>query len=105
MKGPPKHERTTHPERQYTARSIARTESKRKPPTKTKGTRFDTLVGRYYSAVYSFASRLTDDPREARLLTHEAFDSLRKQLRTCRDENVLALILMSLLIRAGLGTA
>jgi DNA-directed RNA polymerase specialized sigma24 family protein len=86
-------------------RSIARTESKRKPPTKTKGTRFDTLVGRYYSAVYSFASRLTDDPREATLLTHEAFDRLRKQLRTCRDENVLALILMSLLIRAGLGTA
>jgi DNA-directed RNA polymerase specialized sigma24 family protein len=96
---------TTHPERQYTARSIARTESKRKPPTKTKGTRFDTLVGRYYSAVYSFASRLTDDPREATLLTHEAFDRLRKPLRTCRDENVLASILMSLLIRAGLGTA
>jgi len=95
---------TTHPERPYTARSIARTESKRKPPTKTKGTRFDTLVGRYYSAVYSFASRLTDDPREAMLLTHEAFDRLRKQLRTCGDENVLASILMSLLIRAGLGT-
>jgi hypothetical protein len=30
MKGPPKHERTTHPERHYTARSIARTESKTK---------------------------------------------------------------------------
>jgi len=27
--------------------------------------RFDTLVARYYPAVYSFASRLTDDPREA----------------------------------------
>ena len=38
---------------------------KRKPPTKTKYTRFDTLVDRYYPAVYSFASRLTDDPREA----------------------------------------
>ena len=73
--------------------------------TKTKYTRFDTLVGRYYPAVYSFASRLTDDPREATLLTHEAFDRLRKQLRTCRDESVLASILMSILIRAGLGTA
>jgi len=30
MKGPPKHERTTHSERRYTARSIARTESKTK---------------------------------------------------------------------------
>ena len=78
---------------------------KRKPPTKTKCARFDTLVDRYYPVVYNFVSRLTDDPREATLLTHEAFDRLRKQLRTCRDENVLASILMSILIRAGLGTA
>jgi|GEM_PF-1085022 len=78
---------------------------KRKLPTKTQYTRFDALVGRYYPAVYSFASRLTDDPREATLFTHEAFDRLQKQLRTCRDESVLASILMSILIRAGLGTA
>ena len=78
---------------------------KRKLPTKTQYTRFDTLVGRYYPAVYSFASLLTDDPREATLLTHEAFDRLRKQLRTCRDESALTSILMSILIRAGLGTA
>ena len=38
---------------------------KRKPTMKTKRARFDTLVARYYPAVYSFASRLTDDPREA----------------------------------------
>jgi plasmid replication initiation protein len=42
---------------------------------KRKRVRFDTLVARYYPAVYSFASRLTDDPREAVLLTHEARES------------------------------
>src|SRR5262249_15016217 len=78
---------------------------KQNSPIKTKGARFDTLVARYYPAVYSFASRLTDDPRQAVLLTHEAFDRLRKQMGTCRDENVLASILMSILIWAGLGTA
>src|SRR5262245_14845523 len=105
MKGPTKHERTTHHERPCTARSIARTNQKRKPSIKTDSAPFDAFVGRYYPTVYSFASRLTDDPREATLLTHEAFDRLRKQLRTCRDESVLASILMSILIRAGLGTA
>ena len=44
---------------------------------KTKRTRFDTLVSRYYPVAYSFASRLTDDPREAVLLTHDAFNSTR----------------------------
>jgi DNA-directed RNA polymerase specialized sigma24 family protein len=47
---------------------------------------FDTLVSRYYPAVYTFASRLTDDPKEAVLLTHEAFNTTRKQLRNRRDE-------------------
>jgi hypothetical protein len=37
----------------------------RKSPIKPKGACFDALVDRYYPAVYSFASRLTDDPREA----------------------------------------
>ncbi len=41
------------------------TTKKRKPPMKAKSSRFDSLVARYYPAVYSFASRLTDDPREA----------------------------------------
>ena len=78
---------------------------KGKPTIKAKSSRFDTLVAHYYPAVYSFASRLTDDPREAVVLTRDAFNSTRKQLRTSRDENVLASILMSLLIRVGLGTA
>jgi hypothetical protein len=29
---------------------------------KVKSSRFDSLVARYYPAVYNFASRLTDDP-------------------------------------------
>jgi hypothetical protein len=36
---------------------------------KAQSSRFDSLVARYYPAVYSFASRLTDDPREAVVLT------------------------------------
>ena len=76
------------------------TSQKRKPPIKRKGARFDTLVARYYPAVYSFASRLTDDPREAVLLTDHAFTSVRKQLRSCCDENVFASMLFANVIRA-----
>jgi DNA-directed RNA polymerase specialized sigma24 family protein len=78
---------------------------KRKPPMKAKNSRFDSLVARYYPAVYSFASRLTDDPREAVVLTRDAFKSTRKQLRNRRDEVALASILISAVIRAGLTAA
>jgi DNA-directed RNA polymerase specialized sigma24 family protein len=78
---------------------------KRKPMMKAKTSRFDSLVARYYPAVYSFASRLTDDPRQAVALTHDAFTSIRKQLRNRRDESALASILISAVIRAGLTTA
>jgi len=81
------------------------TNRKRKPPMKVKSSRFDSLVARYYPAVYNFASRLTDDPREAVVLTHDAFKSIRKQLRNRRDESALASILISAVIRAGLTTA
>ena len=81
------------------------TTQKRKPPMKTKSSRFDSLVARYYPAVYSFASRLTDDPREAVALTREAFNKTRKQLRNRLDEAALASILISAVIRAGLTTA
>jgi DNA-directed RNA polymerase specialized sigma24 family protein len=74
---------------------------KRRPPIKRKGTRFDTMVARYYPAVYSFACRLADDPWEALMLTHHAFISTRKQLRRCYDENVFASIVISAVIRAG----
>ena len=62
---------------------------------------FDTLVSRYYPAVYTFASRLTDDPKEAVLLTHEAFNTTRKQLRNRRDEIELVTTLLNAVIRAG----
>ena len=62
---------------------------------------FDTLVARYYPAVYGFACRFTDDGREARVLTRDAFNTTRKQLQTCCDENVLASILISNVLRAG----
>jgi DNA-directed RNA polymerase specialized sigma24 family protein len=74
-------------------------------PIKTKRARFDTLVARYYPAVYSFASRLTDDPREAVLLTHDAFNSIPKQLWNRRDEVALVTILLTAVIRAGLTAA
>jgi DNA-directed RNA polymerase specialized sigma24 family protein len=72
---------------------------------KLKTSRFDTLVARYYPAVYNFASRLTDDPREAVVLTYDAFKSTRKQVRNRCDEAALASILISAVIRAGLRTA
>ena len=78
--------------------------SKRKPPMKTKRARFDSLVARYYCAVYSFASRVTDDPLEAVFLTHDAFNSTRKQLRNRHDEVERVTILLNAVIRAGLTT-
>jgi DNA-directed RNA polymerase specialized sigma24 family protein len=78
---------------------------KRKPPTKTKYTRFDTLVGRYYPAVYSFASRLTDDPRKAISLTQDAFNAVRNGRWRRRNELMLATILLNAVIVAGLKAA
>ena len=78
------------------------TTQKRKPPMKAKSSHFDSLVARYYPAVYSFASRLTDDPREAIALTRNAFRSAQKQLCSLRDQTAVATILVSAVIRAGL---
>ena len=78
---------------------------KAKLAIKAESSRFDGLVTRYYVAVYSLASRLTDNPREAIALTRDAFNSTRKQLRSCCDDNVFASILISNVIRAGLTAA
>ena len=67
------------------ARPAARTKSKRTPSNKRKDRRFESLIARYYRGVCTFASRLTDEPLEAVLLTHAAFTSMRKVLRS-RDE-------------------
>jgi hypothetical protein len=48
---------------------------------------------------------VTDDPLEAVLLTHDAFNSTRKQLRNCRDEVERVTILLNAVIRAGLAAA
>ena len=70
---------------------------------KAKSSRFDSLVARYYyPAVYGFASRLTDDPREAIALTRNAFRSAQKQLCSLRDQTAVATILISAVIRGGL---
>ena len=73
---------------------------RKRPPAKAKS--FDTLVARYYPALYSFACRFSDDPRKTAVLARDAFNSTRKQLQTCCDENVLASILISNVIWAGL---
>ena len=69
---------------------------------KTKNSRFDRLVAQYYPAVYSFASRLTDNPREAIALTRGAFNSARKQTENLRNPTAIGLVLISAVIRAGL---
>jgi hypothetical protein len=81
------------------------TNRKRRLLIKAKSSRFDRLVDRYYPAVYSFASRLTDDPREAIELTRDAFNSTREQLTNRRNKTVLASILILAVIRAGLAAA
>ena len=70
---------------------------------KTKSSRFDRLVAGYYSAVYTFAARLTDDPREAVALTREAFNGARKQLQSMRSQTAIATVLIAAVLRAGLG--
>ena len=71
----------------------------------TNSSRFDRLVARYYPAVYSFAARLTDDPREAIALTRHAFNSARKQAQNLRNQTAIAIFLISAVIRAGLASA
>ena len=72
---------------------------------KRKSSRFDCLVARYYPAVYSFATRLADDPREAVELTRRAFKSARKQLQNMRNQTAIATVLISAVLRAGLASA
>jgi hypothetical protein len=81
------------------ARPAARIKSKPTPLKKRRGGRFENLVARYYRGVSTFASRLTNDPVEAVLLTHAAFNSTRKLLRT-RDEVRLVTILLTAVMRA-----
>jgi hypothetical protein len=72
---------------------------------KTKYSRFDSLVARYYPAVYGFASRLTDDPRQAIALTRAAFEGARTQLEHLRNRTSIVNALLSAVIHAGLAAA
>ena len=78
---------------------------KAKLAMKAKSSRFDALVTRYYPAVYSFASRLTDDPREAIALTRDAFNTIRNRRWRRLNEVMLATILLNAVIVAGLKAA
>ena len=69
-----------------------------------RSSRFDSLVARYYPAVYGLASRLTDDPRDAIALTRSAFESVRNQVEQLRNRTSIATALLSAVIRAGLAT-
>jgi DNA-directed RNA polymerase specialized sigma24 family protein len=80
--------------------TTTKTKNRPKPPKANKRGRFETLVRRYYSGVYSFASRLTDDPVEAVVLTHVAFISTRRHLQTRRNEVEIVTILLTAVIRA-----
>ena len=71
---------------------------------KTKTSRFGLLVARCYPAVDSFASRLTDDPREAIAFTRGAFNGARKQAENLRNPTAIALVLISAVIRGGLAS-
>ena len=69
---------------------------------KTKNSRFDRLVAQYYPAVYSFASRLTDDPREAVALARQAFNSAHNQLQRVRNQTTVATVLIGAVLHFGL---
>jgi DNA-directed RNA polymerase specialized sigma24 family protein len=72
---------------------------------KTKSSRFDCLVARYYPAVYSFAARFSDDPLDAVELTRRAFNNARKQLHSVRNQTAIATVLVSAVLRVGLASA
>ena len=46
-------------------------------------------------AVYSFANRLTDDPRDAVALTRQVFNGARKQLQRMRNQTAIATVLIA----------
>ena len=54
-------------------------------PHEDKKLTFRLFSGSLYPAIYRFATRLTDDPRDAVALTREAFNGTRKQLQRMRS--------------------
>jgi DNA-directed RNA polymerase specialized sigma24 family protein len=72
---------------------------------KANNLRFDSLVARYYPAVYSLAAKLTNDPRHAAVLTQATFSSTQKQLAHLRSKKAIATTLVSAVVRPGLEIA
>ena len=68
-------------------------------PIKTKPPSFNTLVARYHRVIYSLALRITDDPLEAVLLTRDAFNRTRKELRSRRGEAIIVRMLIAAVIQ------
>ena len=93
LKTPPSR-RGTSPRRQS-----RETDEKRKPPIKKTGPLFDALVACYYRGVYRLALQITDDSLEAALLTRQAFNRIRKQLRNRRDEATIVKMLVAAVIQ------
>jgi hypothetical protein len=56
-------------------RPVQKRDCTRKSTSETKKAHVNTLLARCYPALYSFASRLTDDPRQALLLADQVSDS------------------------------
>ena len=91
----------TPPSRRGTSpgRQAREADEKRKPPIKTTRPLFAALVACYYRGVYRLALQITDDHLEAALLTHQAFNSIRKQLRNRRDEATIVKMLVAAVIQ------
>ena len=80
-------------------RQVREADEKRKPSIKTTRPLFDALVACYYRGVYRLALQITDDPLEAALLTRQAFNRIRRQLRNRRDEARIVKILVAAVIQ------
>ena len=80
-------------------RQVREADKNRKSPSKTKPLCFDALVARYYDSIYDLVLRITDDPFEAVLLTHDAFNRTRKQLQSRRDEALMVRMLVAAVIQ------
>ena len=83
-------------------RLAAKIKSKQTPLKKRKRGRFENVVARYYCGVCTFASRLTNDPVEAVLVTHAAFTSARQLLRIGGEVRLVTILLTAVMRAAQL---
>jgi len=72
---------------------------------KKENSSFDRLVARYYPAVYSFAARFTDDPRDAVALTRQCIQPRAEAIAKMHSQTAIATVLIAAVLRAGLAAA